>query len=107
MALINRVGLSVFDLIRYHRHDHAAVLCAFDLVELDGEDLRGMPLEHREGILADLLRVSAMALLSTGTIRGMARLSSSTPARSAATYRRHHRRRGVRLDDPARPLMTH
>jgi hypothetical protein len=35
-------GLSVFDLLRYRRHDHVAVLCAFDLIELDGEDLRAM-----------------------------------------------------------------
>jgi hypothetical protein len=31
-------GLAVFELIRSFRHDHAAVLCAFDLLELDGED---------------------------------------------------------------------
>ena len=54
--VVNRDGLSVFDLIRYRRHDHAAVLCAFDLVELEGEDLREKPLEHRKGTLADLLR---------------------------------------------------
>lgn len=53
--VVNRDGLSVFDLICYRRHDHAAVLCAFDLVELNGKDLRGRPLEHRKGILADLL----------------------------------------------------
>ena len=38
-------GLAVFDLIRGYRHDAAAVLCAFDLLELDGEDLRRMPIE--------------------------------------------------------------
>jgi hypothetical protein len=35
-------GLAVFNLIRSRRQDHAAVLCAFDLIELDGEDLRGL-----------------------------------------------------------------
>ena len=30
----------MFDLIRHKRHGDAAVLCAFDLIELDGEDLR-------------------------------------------------------------------
>jgi ATP-dependent DNA ligase len=38
-------GLAVFELIRSFRHDHAAVLCAFDLLELDGEDLRRLPIE--------------------------------------------------------------
>ena len=46
--VVDRTGLPVFDLLRYRQHDRAAVLCAFDLVELDGEDLRGAPLEHRK-----------------------------------------------------------
>jgi len=33
-------GLSVFKLIRGWRHDHAVTLCAFDLLKLNGEDLR-------------------------------------------------------------------
>jgi ATP-dependent DNA ligase len=49
-------GLAVFDLIRSFRHDHAAVLCAFDLLELDGEDLRGRPIEQRKQTLVRLLR---------------------------------------------------
>ena len=48
-------GLAVFDLIRGYRHDAAAVLCAFDLLELDGEDLRRTPIEERKRILAKLL----------------------------------------------------
>ncbi len=32
------------------------MLCAFDLIELDGEDLRGARLENRKRTLADLLR---------------------------------------------------
>jgi bifunctional non-homologous end joining protein LigD len=54
--VVNTDGLSVFDLIRYRQHDHAAVLCAFDLIELDGEDLRWQPVERRKAALADLLR---------------------------------------------------
>ena len=54
--VVDRAGLSVFDLLRYRHHDHAAVLCAFDLIErLDGYDLRQQPLEQRKGTLADLL----------------------------------------------------
>jgi hypothetical protein len=43
--------LAVFDF----RHDHAAVLCAFDRLELDGEDLRRLPVEVRKAGLARLL----------------------------------------------------
>ena len=32
------------------------MLCAFDLLELDGEDLRRTPIEERKRILAMLLR---------------------------------------------------
>ena len=49
-------GLAVFDLIRRHRNHAGAILCAFDLLEIDGEDLRRMPIEHRKHRLARLLR---------------------------------------------------
>src|SRR5271170_6093693 len=49
-------GLSVFDRIRYRRQDHAGTLCAFDLLELDGEDLRHAPIETRKATLKSLLR---------------------------------------------------
>jgi ATP-dependent DNA ligase len=48
-------GLAVFELLRSFRHDHAAVLCAFDLLEVDGEDLRRLPIELRKAVLAQLL----------------------------------------------------
>ena len=47
----NDSGLAVFDLIRRRRHEHAAVLCAFDVIELDGEDLHRTPIEQRKGTL--------------------------------------------------------
>jgi bifunctional non-homologous end joining protein LigD len=49
-------GLAVFDLIRGQRPSEAAVLCAFDLLELDGEDFRRMPIETRKSTLKSLLR---------------------------------------------------
>ena len=51
-------GLAVFELIRRQRHGAAAVLCAFDLIELDGEDLRRSPIEQRKHKLARLVRGS-------------------------------------------------
>jgi ATP-dependent DNA ligase len=52
-------GLSAFDLLRSWRLDHAAVLCAFDLIELDGKDLRRVPIEQRKQALAGLLHRGA------------------------------------------------
>ena len=54
-VVIDERGLSVFDLLRYRRHDHVAVLCAFDLIEVDGKDLRGAPIEERKHALAEVL----------------------------------------------------
>jgi bifunctional non-homologous end joining protein LigD len=48
-------GLAVFDLIRGHGRNARAILCAFDLLELDGKDLRRAPLEERKHTLANLL----------------------------------------------------
>jgi bifunctional non-homologous end joining protein LigD len=49
-------GIASFDRIRHHRHDGSVFMWAFDLIELDGEDLRLEPLEVRKATLASLLR---------------------------------------------------
>jgi bifunctional non-homologous end joining protein LigD len=49
-------GLAVFELIRRARHGDKAVLCVFDLIELDGEDLRRSAIEYRKRKLAKLVR---------------------------------------------------
>jgi bifunctional non-homologous end joining protein LigD len=51
-------GVAVFELIRGHGSKTSAVLCAFDLLELDGKDLRRRPIEERKGLLAKLLHDS-------------------------------------------------
>ena len=52
----NADGLAMFDLICHKRHGSAAVLVAFDLLELDGEDLRRSSIEYRKRKLAKLVR---------------------------------------------------
>src|SRR5262245_54654327 len=49
-------GLPAFDRLRYRRADGTVFLFAFDLLELDGRDLRREPLEVRKATLASLLR---------------------------------------------------
>jgi len=47
-------------------HDGAlasAVLCAFDLLELDGQDLRREPIEDRKRLLGKLLRSSQLSIV--------------------------------------------
>jgi bifunctional non-homologous end joining protein LigD len=55
VIVVDEHGLSAFDLLRSWRHDHSAVLCAFDLLEHDGWDLRHRPIENRKAALAKLL----------------------------------------------------
>jgi bifunctional non-homologous end joining protein LigD len=54
-----RDGVSSFDLIRHRQHDGSVFLWAFDLIELDGDDLRREPLEVRKATLASLLARAA------------------------------------------------
>jgi bifunctional non-homologous end joining protein LigD len=53
-VVVDDDGLSIFDLLRYRRHDHAATICAFDLIEVDGTDLRRRPIEERKDRLSRL-----------------------------------------------------
>jgi hypothetical protein len=50
-------GTAVFDLIRGHGCNGSAILCAFDLLEVNGEDIRREPIEDRKRRLAGLLRL--------------------------------------------------
>jgi len=52
-------GMPNFDRIRYRRHDAAVFLYAFDLIELNGDDLRREPLDTRKASLASALRRAA------------------------------------------------
>jgi bifunctional non-homologous end joining protein LigD len=56
VIVTNGDGLAVFELVRRMRHGDRAVLCAFDLIELDGDDLRRSPIEQRKCKLAKLVR---------------------------------------------------
>jgi bifunctional non-homologous end joining protein LigD len=71
-------GLSSFGRIRHRDHDASAFMWAFDLIELDGDDLRLEPLDARKAILG---RVLARAALRFRAGRGP-RWSSTMPASS-------------------------
>jgi ATP-dependent DNA ligase len=51
-------GRANFDRLRHRRQDEAVFLYAFDLIELNGDDLRRDPLEVRKATLASLLRAA-------------------------------------------------
>ena len=73
-------GLARFDVLRRRRNEAAAFLYAFDLLELNGTDLRREPIEVRKATLASILRKSRPGVRLTWSTR-RAPLCSSTPAR--------------------------
>jgi bifunctional non-homologous end joining protein LigD len=77
-------GLAVFDLIRRARNGGATVLCAFDLIELDGADLRRARLSTASRNWRGSFAARVPALYSTSTTTATATSCSSMPASSAA-----------------------
>ena len=51
----NENGLASFDLIRHHRTGDRVFLYAFDLIELNGDDLRQDPLQVRKATLTSVV----------------------------------------------------
>jgi len=54
-VVVSDDGRPDFHALRTRRNGHAVVLYAFDLIEHNGDDLRGLPLLHRKRRLASLL----------------------------------------------------
>jgi bifunctional non-homologous end joining protein LigD len=55
-------GVASFDLIRHHRHNDRAFLYAFDLIELNGDDMRRDPLQVRKATLRSMLAKASLGL---------------------------------------------
>jgi bifunctional non-homologous end joining protein LigD len=55
----NGDGLSIFEKLRWRHHDERVFMWSFDLLALDGQDLRREPIEVRKATLASVLRCRA------------------------------------------------
>jgi bifunctional non-homologous end joining protein LigD len=75
-------GLSVFHRLRRRE---AAILCAFDLIELDGQDLRREPIERRTGMLARLFRCNGAGIVVNEHFGRPAKSSTGRPVRSVVS----------------------
>jgi ATP-dependent DNA ligase len=73
-------GVTSFNRVRYRRHDESIFLYAFDLIELNGDDLRRDPLERRKATLEIILAEAGLACNSTSTWTTTARSYFGTPA---------------------------
>ena len=94
-------GLARFDVLRRRRNEAVAFLYAFDLLELDGTDLRREPLEVRKATLASILR-KARRRPAQRAPRARLR-ADGLPARLPARLR-GHRLEAAGLALPLRPL---
>lgn len=63
-------GLPVFEMLRYRRHEARIFLYAFDLLQLDGRDLRREPIEVRKAALAKLIRGAGSGLQLSEHLEG-------------------------------------
>jgi ATP-dependent DNA ligase len=66
-------GVPSFDRLRYRRHDASVFLYAFDVIEVNGDDLRRDPLEVRKAMLASLLRRAGPGLAPERAYRARGR----------------------------------
>jgi ATP-dependent DNA ligase len=62
-------GVASFNLVRYRRRDESTFLYAFDLIELNGDDLRRDPLESRRAFHRDQTPVHPGSIEGGNVIR--------------------------------------
>jgi len=63
-------GVASFDLVRHHRANGRIFLYAFDLIELNGDDLRRDPLEVRKATLASIVAKASPGIRFNEYIEG-------------------------------------
>jgi ATP-dependent DNA ligase len=87
-------GMPSFERIRYRQHDADVFLYAFDLIELNGDDLRRDPLEVRKATLASVLAKARPGIRFNEHMKGVDRVRTRLQARA----RRHREQaKGLRL----------
>ena len=73
-------GLTDFNTLHSRLNDHAAFAYAFDLLCIDGADIRLKPLSERRGLLAKLLRKAKPGIRLSEHIEADGGTCSPTPA---------------------------
>jgi ATP-dependent DNA ligase len=110
-------GVSDFDRLHSRRHDGEVQFLGFDLLELNGADLRGEPLENRKATLASLLRrsrdgiqfVKHIVAADGATVFQHAcklGLEGIVSKRRHACYQHGRSRTWLKVKNPASPAMT-
>jgi bifunctional non-homologous end joining protein LigD len=105
----------MFNMIRHKRHSANAVLIAFDLIELDGEDLGRWPIEHRKRKLAKLVRGPHPGIVMNQHYEGDGKIvfqpacalgcEGIVSKRLGSRYRSGRSQRWVKIKYPAAPAV--
>jgi bifunctional non-homologous end joining protein LigD len=116
VVLCPKTGLSLFDELHSGRRDHDVILYAFDLIELNGDDLRREPLEVRKATLTSLLtkartgiRINEHIEADGATVfRHACRLGCEgiVSKRRDSSYRSGRSRDWLKSKNPDSPAMT-
>jgi bifunctional non-homologous end joining protein LigD len=70
VVVCDEAGRPSFEMLRSREHDTVAVLYAFDLLALDGQDIRREPLETRKATLASVLRKRSLGIVLSEHLEG-------------------------------------
>jgi bifunctional non-homologous end joining protein LigD len=105
----------VFALIRGHGRNGSAILCAFDLLEVNGEDIRREPIEDRKRRLAGLLRLPHHGIALNETFREDGAIifkhacalgcEGIVSKRLGSTYRAGRSAHWLKIKNPAAPAV--
>jgi len=109
-------GVASFDLVRHHRDNHKMFLYAFDLIELNGDDLRRDPLEVRKATLASIVAKARPGIRFNEHIEGdgptvfahacKMGLEGIVSKRKGSTYRSGRSPDWLKMKNPAAPAVT-
>jgi bifunctional non-homologous end joining protein LigD len=91
-------GLASFERIRYRQHDGDVFLYAFDLIELNGDDLRRDPLEVRKVTLRRMLAKAGLGLRFNEHLEGDGPTAFAHACKSFSGLLRRHVKQDVVFD---------
>jgi len=108
-------GIASFDLVRHHRHNDRVFVYAFDLIELNGDDLRRDPLEVRKATLASIVAKARPGIRFNEHIEGdgptifahacKMGLEGIVSKRKDSTYRSGRSPDWLKMKNPAAPAV--
>jgi bifunctional non-homologous end joining protein LigD len=109
-------GMPSFERIRYRQHDADVFLYAFDLIELNGDDLRRDPLEVRKATLASIVAKARPGIRFNEHIEGdgpsvfahacKMGLEGIVSKRKDSTYRSGRSPDWLKMKNPDAPAVT-